>query len=116
MAERISPEVDELWEHFHQVVNMTSRELLDWLGVEPDLSHGPGPARRAPLGIAVANILAKRRTDLTVEDLAVMQKVVDIVDEETSEVPREFLIDDEHRRHRLMNIGHDPVRDEQYQR
>ncbi|NEE03033.1 DUF3140 domain-containing protein [Phytoactinopolyspora halotolerans] len=116
MAERISPEVDELWERFHQAVNMTSRELLDWLGVEPDLDQGPGPAGRAPLGMAVVSILSKRRTDLTVEDLAVMQKVVDVVDEETSDTSREFLAEDERRRHRLMNVGHDPLRNEQYER
>lgn len=85
---------------------------MDWLGVEPDLVPRPGPPVQAPLGLAVVGILGKRRTDLTVEDLAVMQRVVDVVDEETSGVPRERVLEDERKRHRLMNVGHDPLRAE----
>ena len=40
---------DELWEEFHRVVNMTSRELSDWLMVR-GASEKPRhhPTRRAP--------------------------------------------------------------------
>jgi hypothetical protein len=109
MTTRRSAEVDDLWNTFHQTVNMTSRELLDWLGVQPDLSPQPRQ-ERAPLGLAVVDVLRKRRVDLTVEDLAVMQKVVDIVTEENAHAARQNSSNDERRRHRLMNVGHDPLR------
>lgn len=109
MAHRDSPEIDELWDRFHSVVNMTSRELGEWLGVEPDVS--PGPSEPAPLGTAVVNILSKRRTDLTANDVEVMRKVIDVVDEETTGVPADRLANDERRRHRLRNVGHDVFRE-----
>lgn len=89
---------------------MTSRELVDWLGVEPDLVAHPGPPAQAPLGLAVVDILGKRRMDLTVDDIAVMQRVIDVVEEETADVPPERVAEDERKRHRLMNVGHDPLR------
>jgi hypothetical protein len=111
MTPHASPEVDELWQRFHQAVNMTSRELVDWLGQEPDLVPQPGPSGPSPLGTAVVGILGKRRTDLTDDDLAVMRKVVDIVETETAGVSHEDLVAGERRRHRLLNVGHDPLRE-----
>ncbi len=104
-----SPEIDRLWERFHSVVNMTSRELAEWIGVEPDIS--PGPKEPPPLGEAVVSILGKRRTDLTSNDVEVMRKVVDIYDEETAGVPPDQLAGNERRRRRLRNIGHDVLRE-----
>jgi hypothetical protein len=103
-------ETEEIWERFHGVVNMTSRELLEWLGTQPDLAPHPGE-RPAELGLAVVQVLAKRRTDLTDADLAVMRKVVDVVEEETSGVSEEEIAGDERRRYRLLNVGHDPLRE-----
>ena len=102
--------MDELWQRFHHAVNMTSRELLDWLGAEPDVTPHPGPAERPALGMAVLGVLSKRRTDLTDEDLAVMRTVVDVVDAETSGVTHDEMLADERRRYRLLNVGHDPLR------
>jgi hypothetical protein len=112
MAPDISPEVDALWQRFHTVVNMTSRELADWLGVEPDLSPQPGQAGPSPLGLAVLDVLGKRRSDVTPRDLETMQKVLDVVEEERAQTSPKQLAEDERSRHRLMNVGHDPLRTE----
>lgn len=104
-------EIEEVWEQFHSVVNMTSRELLDWLGVEPDVRVTPGPPEPAPLGMAVVSILAKRRTDLTSSDLDAMRRVIEIVTEETAGEPPEKVAADERRRHRLLNVGHDVLKE-----
>ncbi len=67
---------DELWDEFHRVVNMTSRELSEWLmtrsagedaEVEPDHAG-------TPTGQQVLAVLGKRRTDLTAEDAHVMRR------------------------------------------
>ena len=111
MATQIPPEEEDLWQRFHRAVNMSSRELVDWLGQAPDLGPKPGPSGPPPLGQAVVGILGKRRTDLTDEDLAVMRKVVDVVDDETTGLSPEEVVVDERRRHRLLNVGHDPLRE-----
>lgn len=109
MAAHESPELEQIWNRFHEVVNLTSRELTDWLGTQPDLDTRPGSDHPPPLGVAVLSILRKRRVDLTDDDVVTMQKVIDVVEEETEGVPEEQLTD-ERRRHRLLNVGHDPLR------
>lgn len=111
METQIPADEDDLWQRFHRAVNMSSRELVDWLGQEPDLGPRPGPSRPSPLGQAVVGILGKRRTDLTDEDLAVMRKVIDVVDDETAGVSAEEVVADDRRRHRLLNVGHDALRE-----
>lgn len=102
---------DELWEQFHTTVNMTSRELQEWLataaadtGTEalPDQAGSERSQR-------VLAVLAKRRTDLTADDVAVMRDVV-------AEITRmrgndaETEAGDTAWRHRLMSLGHDPLK------
>lgn len=109
---RTSVEAQELWDRFHQVVNMTSEELTAWLGTEPDLdAPHPGEDAPPPLGSGVTAILAKRRSDLTNDDLTVMQKVIEVVEDETDAATKGELVNDERRRHRLMSVGHDPFRE-----
>lgn len=102
-------ETEEIWERFHDLVNMTSRELLDWLGTQPDLAPHPGENAPAELGVAVVQVLAKRRTDLTDDDVEVMRKVIEVVEEETEGATEEDFAD-ERKRYRLRNVGHDPLR------
>ena len=70
----MSAEVDdELWQEFHDVVNMTSRELSEWLRTE---ASGEVTSEDAALpelepGEQVVAILGKRRTDLTPDDISV---------------------------------------------
>lgn len=103
-------ESEEIWERFHQAVNMTSRELLDWLGTQPDLAPHPGENRPAELGLAVVQVLGKRRTDLTEADVEVMREVVDVVEQETEGATEADFAQDERKRYRLLNVGHDPLR------
>ena len=61
---------DDLWQEFHAVVNMTSRELSDWLRTEA-ADEGTEPDAALPeleLGEQVLAILGKRRTDVTPDD------------------------------------------------
>lgn len=110
MNAKSSREVEQTWRRFHEVVNMTSRELIDWLWMEPDLVPQPGPAQPPPLGVAVLNVLGKRPVDLTEDDVETMRKVIEVVESETADVSHERMMADERRRHRLLNVGHDPLR------
>jgi len=106
------PKVDaELWEEFHRVVNMTSRELGDWVRVQSageETEELPDQAGRS-LGQRVLGILGKRRVDLTDDDVAAMTKVVEVVHRERGE-DLEPTAGDDHWRRRLMAIGHDPLK------
>ncbi|MFK4144923.1 DUF3140 domain-containing protein [Streptomyces sp. NPDC004065] len=109
-------EADALWEDFHRVVNMTSAELADWLRVrDADENAEPLPEEAGtPTGQHVLAILQKRRKDLTPDDLRVMQKVVDTVtseaDLENEPEPEGSDPEETRRRHRLMTLGHDPLK------
>lgn len=102
---------DALWDEFHRVVNMTSRELEDWLrtaSATPDVEALPDEAGPAT-GRAVVRILGKRRTDLTPDDLTAMRRVVDRI----RTVRRDDLeptAGDARWRRRLMSLGHDPLK------
>ncbi|UMG91522.1 DUF3140 domain-containing protein [Nocardioides sp. TF02-7] len=102
---------DVLWENFHTVVNMTSRELRDWLAVQgageetEELPDQAGPH----LGHRVLDILGKRRSDLNPDDVEVMRRVVDKVASQRRDDLEPTAGDDRWRR-RLMNIGHDPLK------
>ncbi|GAB2915738.1 DUF3140 domain-containing protein [Streptomyces heilongjiangensis] len=91
------------------MVNMTSQEPAAWLrtrcaGQESEALPGrPG----SPAGRQVLELLRKRRTDLTEDDVQVMYGVVDSVNARREHEPD---ADGTHRRHRLMALGHDPLR------
>jgi hypothetical protein len=102
---------DDLWNEFHRVVNMSSRELQDWLrtrSADEDSEELPDHAG-SQTGRQVLAVLQKRRVDLTSEDEHTMRKVVDRVHAERG-VDMEPKAGQENWRHRLMTIGHDPLK------
>lgn len=102
---------DELWQEFHDVVNMTSRELAEWLrtaAAGEDATTTTG-LPELEVGEQVVGILAKRRTDLTSDDIDTMQHVVEQVRTIRGDEPEPEAYDDAVRR-ALMLFGHDPLR------
>lgn len=102
---------DTLWDEFHRVVNMTSHELEEWLRTRSADENSETVPDQAgtPTGQEVLRVLRKRRTDLTTEDVKVMRKVVERVREQRRE-DLEPTAGEMHWRHRLMSIGHDPLK------
>ncbi|MBT2444482.1 DUF3140 domain-containing protein [Streptomyces sp. ISL-36] len=107
-ATAVSP---ELWTDFHTVVNMTSRELSDWLRTRDagEVTEEVPDQAGSATGRRVLEILGKRRTDLSDADIELMRQVVDQVREQRGEdaTPKPG---DAPWRHRLMDIGHDPLK------
>ncbi|HZX38078.1 MAG TPA: DUF3140 domain-containing protein [Streptomyces sp.] len=107
-------ELDALWAEFHRVVNMTSQELSAWLtAYEADESAQPLPEHDgSPTGLHVLGILHKRRADLTNDDISVMYEVVDAVGAQRDDDPggSDPRCSDPGLRHRLMSVGHDPLK------
>ena len=68
-----------LWDEFHRVVNMSSRELADWLrtrSADEEAEKFPDQAG-TETGQRVLRILQKRRVDLTDDDEKTMRRVID---------------------------------------
>lgn len=112
MSERgagTTAEVAQLWEEFHQVVNMPSEQLRGFLmsdaaderGVlpdEPDLGMDS-------TGRRIVEVLMKRKVDLTRDDVALMEQVSQRIRALTADGEPT----DAQRRHELMRLGHDPL-------
>lgn len=102
---------DALWEEFHRVVNMSSRELLEWLrtrSADEQTEQFPDQSG-TETGQRVLQILKKRRVDLTEDDERIMQKVVDRIHAERR-ADLEPTAGQDNWRRRLMTIGHDPLK------
>lgn len=103
--------LDALWDEFHTVVNMTSRELEEWLRTRSageDAEALPDEAG-TERGRHVLAVLGKRKTDLTADDVAIMRSVVEQVRAERRE-DLEPTAGQAPWRHRLMTVGHDPLK------
>ena len=102
---------DELWQEFHEVVNMTSRELTDWMLTQAS-GEETAIVERTPeleVGEQVVAILGKRCTDLTPDDIDTMRHVVEQVGTIRGDEPEPEAYDDDVRR-MLMSFGHDPLK------
>lgn len=102
---------DGLWGEFHRVVNMSSPELRQWLQTcSADERTEQFPDKAGPVfGRRVLQVLQKRRTDLNTADEQLIREVVELVHaEHGDEKPTAGSAD---WRHRLMSIGHDPLKE-----
>lgn len=102
---------EELWTEFHRVVNMTSRELADWLRTReagPETEPLPDQAGSAT-GRKVLSILGKRKSDVNENDVEVMRDVVDRVHASRRD-DLEPVAGDAGWRQGLMSLGHDPMK------
>lgn len=115
MSERSSgtdEAVAEVWDEWRGAVNMTAKELEEWLGTDESRSVGQGEGESTGhrSGRRIVDLLRTRKTDLTEADAQHMRRVVGYVARHTAQGPRD---DVEHSRWRysLMNWGHDPLKD-----
>ena len=112
MMARSDPDVADIWEVFHELVNMSSPELRDWLLTTPDGvdTYAPEPDLDVhAMGLQVLQVLDKRRTDLTPSDVDLMREVADLIRSRLVNPPADD-VEDEPWRDTLMTLGHDPTR------
>ena len=105
-------DVDQVWEDFHAAVNMTSRELADWL--RTDAASEGAEAFRDQAGPAtgqqVLRVLSKRRTDVTPQDVDVMRAVAGAIRARRGEDLDAPVAGGATWRRELMDLGHDPLK------
>ena len=106
---------DKVRREFAEAVNMTAVELREWL--ETPESHqvgwkGKDGTARESVGHAsgrrIIEILGKRDSELSDEDLAHMRKVVGYVRRHCAQRPENIYTS--RWRYSLMNWGHDPAK------
>lgn len=111
-------QADQLWEQFHELVNMSSKELRDWLAASEEVfnKRAPGVPREEPegdlpsIGWQIVTVLDKRHMDLTPDDSKLMREVSDIISDRLDNPPPDGVNNDQWRRE-LMLLGHDPLRE-----
>jgi hypothetical protein len=100
---------------FREAVNMTARELREWLSTDLSKSvgwRGTDPMLHESIGHAsgqwTADILEKARAALNEDDYGHMRRVVGYIRRHLAQEPANVLTS--RWRYSLMNWGHDPLR------
>ena len=105
--------VVEVWDDWQDAVNMTPKELEDFLGSENSKSVGDkssgGESTGHASGRRIVDILSKKKGDLNDDDAAHMRKVVGYVHRHLAQRPSGDVTDTKWR-YSLMNWGHDPMK------
>jgi Protein of unknown function (DUF3140) len=103
---------EDVERQFDEAVNMTPKELEDWLETDESQSVGQaegGESTGHRSGRRIFEILRKRRGDLTDDDLEHMRKVHGYVARHAAQRPGGD-VESSSWRYSLMNWGHDPLR------
>src|SRR5215212_808909 len=104
---------EQVVEDFDDAVNMSSKELEEWLETEESKEvgqkNGGSESKGHESGRKIVEILGKDRSDYTEEDLDHMRRVVSYVHRHQAQQP-EKNVEDSRWRYSLMNWGHDPLK------
>jgi hypothetical protein len=111
----VADDREAMIKEFHQVVNMSSQQLSNWLETEDSQAVGQkqddaGESTGHKSGQRIVELLERGESDYSEDEIAHMHKVVSYVRRHSAQRPQG---DVEHTRWRfsLMNWGHDPLRD-----
>lgn len=96
---------------FREAVNMTPKQLADWLETDDSKSVGQGADEGESTGHEsgrmIVEILHKKQADLTEDDFGQMKRVVSYVHRHLAQRPKGDVTETRWR-YSLMNWGHDP--------
>ena len=98
---------------FNEAVNMTPKELENWLKTDHSKEVGQkddgGESTGHEMGREIVKLLGKKQADYTDDDVKHMQKVVSYVHRHSAQKPKGD-VEDTRWRYSLMNWGHDPLK------
>ncbi|MDA0563843.1 DUF3140 domain-containing protein [Streptomonospora sp. S1-112] len=113
MPDRRSGDEDAVTE-FGRLVNLTPKQLEDWLATEESRAAGEhkdgGESTGHASGRRIVSLLRTSTADLGDDDLAHMRKVTGYIKRHLAQRPAGDITDSTWRRS-LMNWGHDPLKD-----
>lgn len=104
----------EVYEEFKDLVNMTPKQLEDWLKTDESKEVGfksddGGESVGHKSGRTIIEIKSAKKSDLTEAQYEHMQKVVGYIKRHMKQKPKGE-IEDTPWRYSLMNWGHDPMK------
>ena len=103
----------QIVKEFDEVVNMTPKELEEWLQTQESRSvgqsDGGGESKGHESGRKILQILDKNKTDYSSDDIDHMKRVVSYVHRHQSQKP-EGDVKNSNWRRSLLNWGHDPLK------
>lgn len=98
---------------FDENVNMSAKQLGDWLETDESKSvgqsDGGGESKGHESGRKIVEILEKKKSDYTDEDISHMKRVNSYVKRHSKQGPQGD-VEDSKWRYSLMNWGHDPLK------
>jgi hypothetical protein len=113
MASKAQDAVAEVWDDWRDAVNMTAKELEDFLETSESKSVGDkgsgGESTGHESGRRIVEIERSKKGDLTDDDAAHMRKVVGYVHRHLAQRPSGD-VQNSAWRYSLMNWGHDPTK------
>ncbi len=103
----------QIIEEFDEAVNMTRKELENWLQTEESQSvgqsDGGGESKGHESGRKIVEILGKNKSDYTDDDVDHMRRVASYVHRHQAQRP-EGDVENSDWRYSLLNWGHDPLK------
>ena len=105
-------ETKDVEERFSDAVNMTPKELEDWLATDESSSVGVGDGESVGhhAGRRIVDVLRTKKADRSDADLEHMKKVAGYVARHSKQRP-DGDVTETRWRYSLMNWGHDPLKD-----
>ena len=106
-------ERDEILDDFETLVNMTPKELERWLETAESKSVGEpedGESKGRKSAKRILEIKAKKKDELSDDDLEHMHRVRGYVNRHLRQRPNKEEIETSRWRYSLMNWGHDPLK------
>ncbi len=104
---------EQVIEEFDEAVNMSRKELEDWLETEESKEvgqkDGDSESKGHESGRKIVEVLEKDESDYTEDDIDHMRRVVSYVHRHQAQKPKGN-IEDSNWRYSLMNWGHDPLK------
>jgi hypothetical protein len=104
---------EQVVEEFDEAVNMSPKELEEWLETEESKEvgqkDGGSESKGHESGRKIVEILGKNNSDYTDEDLDHMRRVVSYLHRHQAQKPNSA-VEDSKWRYSLMNWGHDPLK------
>jgi hypothetical protein len=108
-------DIDDVWDEFREAVNMSPKQLEDWLETDESRAvgqkSGSGESTGHESGRRIVEVLRTNKGELTDDDAAHMRKVVGYVKRHSAQRPDKPDDELEHARWTasLKNWGHDPL-------
>ena len=103
----------QIVEEFDETVNMTRKELEEWLRTDESKSvgqsDGGGESKGHESGRRIVDIKRKKKSDYTDDDVEHMKRVNGYVKRHLGQGP-ENDVENSKWRYSLMNWGHDPLK------